>query len=317
MPPATSTSHQDAEPGERAGRHAQLRRRRALPRDARRESAGGFRRARHVPRQRRHPRQRALAGRRYRWARLRLPGEQVDFARRSPSASARRRAPASRAQMMRQDNLPDYGLPAAASPIGPLSDTSVVAATPVDQTNYYGSPDYDYDHVSQDSVMLRLEHDVAPGLTLRNQTRYNTTTREAVITSIANPASFNPATNLVTLSRQANDRQNDILSNQTNLTARLSDGDAPARAQRRTGDSRAKINSHRRSRASARAPPSTSIGPTSSARSSAWTLSRPAPSPRAARTPSPSTRSTPSISARACGSTPASASRPTTRSRMR
>ncbi len=127
-------------------------------------------------------------------------------------------------QMMRQDNLPDYGLPAAASPIGPLSATSVVAATPVDQTNYYGSPDYDYDHVSQDSVMLRLEHDFAPGLTLRNQTRYNTTTREAVITSIANPASFNPATNLVTLSRQANDRQNDILSNQTNLTARLSTG---------------------------------------------------------------------------------------------
>ena len=127
-------------------------------------------------------------------------------------------------QVMRQDNLADYGLPAAASPIGPLSSTSVVAASPVDQSNYYGSPDYDYDHVKQDNVMVRVEHDFAPTLTLRNQTRYNTTTREAVVTSIANPAAYDPATNLVTLSRQANERHNDIFSNQTNLTARVTTG---------------------------------------------------------------------------------------------
>ena len=54
--------------------------------------------------------------------------------------------------------------------------------------------------------MLRLEHDFAPAVTLRNQTRYNRHEREAVITSIANPAAYNPATNLVTLSRQANER---------------------------------------------------------------------------------------------------------------
>ena len=127
-------------------------------------------------------------------------------------------------QVMRQDNLADYGLPAAASPVGPLTSTSVVAAAPVDQTNYYGSPDYDYDHVSQDNVTVRLEHDLAPGTTIRNQTRYNTTTREAVITSIANPAAYNPQTNLVTLSRQANERHNDIVSNQTSLTARATTG---------------------------------------------------------------------------------------------
>ena len=127
-------------------------------------------------------------------------------------------------QIMRQDNLADYGLPAAASPIGPLSPTSIVAASPVNQANYYGSPDYDYDHVKQDNVMLRVEHDFAPNVTLRNQTRYNTTTREAVITSIANPAAYNPATNLVTLGRQANERQNDIFSNHTGLTARVTTG---------------------------------------------------------------------------------------------
>ncbi len=127
-------------------------------------------------------------------------------------------------QIMRQDNLADYGLPAVASPVGELTPASPVAPTPVDQTNYYGSPDYDYDHGRQDSAMLRLEHDITPAVTVRNQTRYNNSAREAVITSIANAAAYNPATNLVTLSRQANERHNDIFSNQTNLSARGSLG---------------------------------------------------------------------------------------------
>jgi catecholate siderophore receptor len=126
--------------------------------------------------------------------------------------------------VMRQDNLADYGMPAAASPVGPLTATSVTAASAVDQATYYGSPDYDFDRARQDTVMLRLEHDFRPDVTLRNQTRYNVTERQAVITSIGNAAAYNPATNLVTLSRQANERHNDILSNQTNLSARLSTG---------------------------------------------------------------------------------------------
>jgi catecholate siderophore receptor len=127
-------------------------------------------------------------------------------------------------QLMRQNNLADYGLPAAAAPDGPIAEGGAVAATPVNQANYYGSPDYDYDKVRQDNVMLRVEHDFTPSLTLRNQTRYNRTTRDAVITSIANPAAYNAATNLVTVSRQANDRRNEIFSNQTNLTSRLTTG---------------------------------------------------------------------------------------------
>lgn len=127
-------------------------------------------------------------------------------------------------QIMRQDNLADYGLPSAASPVGQLAPNAPLGAAPVDQSNYYGSPDYDYDHGRQDNITLRLDHDFTSDITLRNQTRYNATTREAVITSIQNPAAYNPATNLVTLSRQANERHNDILSNQTNLSARVSTG---------------------------------------------------------------------------------------------
>jgi catecholate siderophore receptor len=128
------------------------------------------------------------------------------------------------AQIMRQDNLADYGLPAAASPVGPLTPASPQDDRHVDQSNYYGSPDYDYDHGRQDNVLFRVEHDFGTTATVRNQTRYNTTTREALVTSIQNPAAYNPVTNLVTLSRQANERHNDIFSNQTSLTARATTG---------------------------------------------------------------------------------------------
>ena len=128
-------------------------------------------------------------------------------------------------QIMRQDNLADYGLPAAASPVGPLTPTSVLAATPVDQSNYYGSPDVDYDLGEQDNVTLRLEHDFGTPPPASATRRATTRARAgALITSIANAASYNPATNLVTLSRQANERHNDVFANQTSLTARATTG---------------------------------------------------------------------------------------------
>jgi catecholate siderophore receptor len=127
-------------------------------------------------------------------------------------------------QVMRQDNTPDYGMPAAASPIGPLTATGVVAAAPVAQSTYYGSPDVDFDRADQSNATVRLEHDLRPGVSLRNQTRWNKTSREAVVTSIGSANSYNAATNLVTLSRQVNFRDNAVLSNQTSLVARVATG---------------------------------------------------------------------------------------------
>ena len=63
------------------------------------------------------------------------------------------------AQILRQNNLPDYGIPGAAWE-APLTPTSVLASAPVAQSNYYGSPAYDYDTASQDSYTARVEHDV-------------------------------------------------------------------------------------------------------------------------------------------------------------
>jgi catecholate siderophore receptor len=128
------------------------------------------------------------------------------------------------AQVMRQDNIPDYGIPGAAWLDTPLTPTTVQAPRPVDSSNYYGSIGYDYDTGRQDSYTARAEHDFSPFVTVRNQTRYNRAQREAVITTIQNVAAYDPATNKVTLARQGNERENTIISNQTTAVARFSTG---------------------------------------------------------------------------------------------
>jgi catecholate siderophore receptor len=127
-------------------------------------------------------------------------------------------------QFMRQDNVPDYGIPGAAWHEDKLAPTTVQTANPVEQTNYYGSPEYDYDHGAQNTVLGRVERDVSRRLSFSNQIRYNDARREAVITSVPNPAAYAATSDLVTLSRQGNDRENKIFSNQTSLTDRFATG---------------------------------------------------------------------------------------------
>jgi catecholate siderophore receptor len=128
------------------------------------------------------------------------------------------------AQILRQDNLPDYGIPGAAWQEEPLTPTTVQTPGPVDQANYYGSPGFDHDEAEQDSYTLRLEHDVNRRFTLRNQTRYNQANRDAIISTIQNPAAYNAVTNQVAIARQGNIRENTIASNQTSMIGRFSTG---------------------------------------------------------------------------------------------
>lgn len=129
-------------------------------------------------------------------------------------------------QFMTQENTPDYGVPGAAFREFPLAPTTVIAPRDVDTTNFYGTR-ADYDDASQESYTGKVEHDFNRRLSVRNQTRYNRTHRVAVVSAIQNVAAYNPATGLVTLSRQGNDRENIIASNQTNVTARFSTGRVP------------------------------------------------------------------------------------------
>jgi catecholate siderophore receptor len=127
-------------------------------------------------------------------------------------------------QFVRQENVPDYGIPGAAWAETPLAPTTLRATQPVDQTNFYGSASHDYDDAAQDSFTVRAEHDVNRRLQLRFQSRYNRTTREAVISTIQNPAAFDAATGLVTIARQGNERHNEVTSHQFSLIDRFSTG---------------------------------------------------------------------------------------------
>ncbi|MEJ1972896.1 MAG: TonB-dependent siderophore receptor [Lacunisphaera sp.] len=119
-----------------------------------------------------------------------------------------------------QDNLPDYGLPSAELP----GYISPVPVPQVDWSTFYGFT-VDSDKVNADAAMLRLEHDFDATLKLSNQTRYSANQREAVVTAPGqNGTAYNPATNLLTRSRQANKRDMSILSNQTNLQAQFATG---------------------------------------------------------------------------------------------
>jgi len=148
----------------------------------------------------------------------------------------------------RINSLPDSGLPVVALPGVVLPGGSPV---PVDQSNYYGLPGQDFDHVDRTSLTARLDHDFSGSLRLTNQTKWIDTDRDALTsyfqnsnttpttfvaaTTPVNPAagvtppdftSYNPTTGTVTPRRIRNETANSILSNQTNLATQFSTGSA-------------------------------------------------------------------------------------------
>lgn len=84
-----------------------------------------------------------------------------------------------------EDNVPDYGLP-----WGTLTQDSVSyptgayeATPPVDQSNFYGLKNYDYEDIETKSGTLQLEHDFSESFTARNVLRYLDSERSSAITS--------------------------------------------------------------------------------------------------------------------------------------
>lgn len=127
-------------------------------------------------------------------------------------------------QFVRQSNVPDYGIATAAWREEALAPTVVPTTQPVRQANFYGSPGFDYDKAQQNAGVVRAEHDLRRNLTIANQTRVNRTHRDAVVSAIANVAAYAPDTGQLTISRQGNERENTIVSNQTTIVGRFASG---------------------------------------------------------------------------------------------
>jgi len=117
------------------------------------------------------------------------------------------------------DSRPSTTYPAG----GPLAGQE---QQPVDTANFYGAKS-DHNDVNANMATVRIEHDLAEGVTLRNTSRYGRTNQEQVLTGI-NGITFVPPTNsdlwTVARSRQGRDQTNQILTNQTNLNAAFETG---------------------------------------------------------------------------------------------
>ena len=76
-------------------------------------------------------------------------------------------------QHIEQDNTPDYGLPWAAFGASPA----------VDQSNFYGLEDYDYEDIESNLANAIFERDLRSGWVLRNISRWGANDRDSAITA--------------------------------------------------------------------------------------------------------------------------------------
>lgn len=128
-------------------------------------------------------------------------------------------------QHVRQDNIPDGGIPSIGF-AGFFNADPVFATGPkVRRENFYGSPN-DREKVDADMLTGRIEHDFGQGTTLRNITRYGKTKMDRVLTGVnaLTAVSADPATWTVNRTRQRVNQENEILANQTNLSTEFATG---------------------------------------------------------------------------------------------
>lgn len=136
---------------------------------------------------------------------------------------------------MEQSGIPDGGVSTIGMPgyyssvyAGRFPTGNGPALLPVDRENFYGSSS-DFNDINANMTTVRIEHDLAEGVTLRNTSRYGHTRQEQVLTGVnalVIPAATQTNSNTwqVARTRQGKDQSNQILTNQTNLTASFDAG---------------------------------------------------------------------------------------------
>jgi len=135
---------------------------------------------------------------------------------------------------MKQDNVPDGGVPTIGLPSFSSPDTTrpfIGNAPRVDSSNFYGTS-ADFDHVTADMFTARVEHDIGNGLTLTNTARYGRTLEDYMLTSwtataanFKTPSTTDLSTWTIARSNPNNkDQTNTILAEQLNLSGKLRTG---------------------------------------------------------------------------------------------
>jgi catecholate siderophore receptor len=132
-----------------------------------------------------------------------------------------------------QNDVPDGGVPTIGLPGSNPGKTAakLAGAAPVNSANFYGLSS-DHNDVNADRFTVRFEKDLSPDVKLQNTTRYARTKQDYQLTSYmwtaanlnltsANPADWTMARSNVNI---RDNQINDILTNQTYVTAKLNTG---------------------------------------------------------------------------------------------
>nr|WP_315473530.1 TonB-dependent siderophore receptor [uncultured Rhodoferax sp.] len=122
-------------------------------------------------------------------------------------------------QHIRQNNIPDGGIPSIGFEGFYNATAAVQNAAKVNRSNYYGSIN-DYEKVTADMVTAKVEHDLGQGTTIRNVTRWGQNNMDRVMTGINTITATNvndPSSWTISRSRQGVDQVNSIFANQTSM----------------------------------------------------------------------------------------------------
>lgn len=126
---------------------------------------------------------------------------------------------------LRQNNIPDNGLPFDRRAPGNLQGTGSGRIAPVDFSNFYGHTD-DSERVDVDQVGLMIDHAFNDNVQLRNQTRYSRVDVDRLVSSprftLAEEGTFEGAT--VRGDLKPRDQRDENFSNQTDLLVFLETG---------------------------------------------------------------------------------------------
>jgi catecholate siderophore receptor len=121
---------------------------------------------------------------------------------------------------MRQDNVPDYGIPFV-----PATNTALPGfadqPAPVDYDNYYGVLERDREKTRTHMLTFALEHDLTDRIRISNTTRYGYATRDSIYSA---PRFASTTSTLVNAQPQSRDTVDDVLFNQSNLFAEFETG---------------------------------------------------------------------------------------------
>lgn len=123
---------------------------------------------------------------------------------------------------LKQDNLPDYGLPWVPANTNPELQAYANGTAPVDQSNFYGLVNRDFEKTDTDLATIDVAHDFGGATIVRNLTRWGRNVRDSVITA----PRFAAVNTRTALNRQfqSRDMTDDIVANQTNVTTRFAAG---------------------------------------------------------------------------------------------